>query len=439
MADTKRLLERAASSAPGVHYDLDDIRDRSTRRRRDGRRRASAVALILTVLVGAAVFSVARRPAGTGITSGPTGRGGSLPAATTAPLVAGDGEYYYRAVLLVAVCEEACGEDDVALDATTWWSPSDDSGRVAVDAAAAYGIDAGRFGPGTFPNANGIDVSDFPHDPDGLLRFLLQRSGSAGESPAPVVTPPPGGAPFDGQLWRAITDLLSDPHTKPAVRAILLEAAATLQGSSVTTDVEDPFGRSAHVVAFANEGGAILERLYVDPASHDLLTWTSTSAGEDAPGRYYVVQDAGIASSMETGVEPGTGSVPPTLLSVDDLRTLGGGASSGAGSTPVGVPERCSQGGPDLTLTRSATGYDHDCFVVEAGAPFTIAFTVATPGVEGRLRIVALDDTVLFEGDAVTGPSTTIDDVDPIGYDPDGANRYRVLDGDVLVGTLYVR
>jgi hypothetical protein len=212
----------------------------------------------------------------------------------------------------------------VRLDATYWWSPDDDSGRIAVDDAQAYGIEGGRFGPGTFPNHNGIDVSEYPVEPGALTEFLLERSAEDGESPAPLVTPPPEGAPRDGQLWRAITDLLADPHVTPTVRAALLDVAVGVQGTTLEPDVVDPAGRPAHAIAFGNWGGDLQERLYLDPDTHELLAQT-TASQEGVILEIYLVQHAGLTDSTETGPEPDGGSVPLTLLSAEDLGSLLGG------------------------------------------------------------------------------------------------------------------
>lgn len=319
MPDTKHLLERAGRSAPDVSFGLDDVRRRGERRHRDQRIRAGVVGLTLAV-VAAALGFIAFRPAAdreTTLGAGPT-FDAVLPPATTAALVAGPGESYYRAVLLVSKAG-----DGARLDATYWWSPDDDSGRIDVTQAVAYGIDGGRFGPGEFPNWNGIDVSSFPLDPAELTAFLLERSAESGASPAPMVTPPPEGAPNDGQLWRAITDLLADPHVTPEVRAALLDVAAALQGSSVSMDVVDPAGRPAYEIAFGNWGGELEERLYVDPDTHELLAQTTSS--EDGILEIYLVQHAGVADSTETAPEPDGGSVPLTLLSTEDLVAMLGG------------------------------------------------------------------------------------------------------------------
>jgi hypothetical protein len=343
MPSTKDLLEHAGRSAPAAGFELDDLGGRRSRRRRRDRGVAIAVGLVLTTAT-AALLTTALRPQGGAVVgssgptggqppalsapSGPTGADGqdhafdALPPATQAPLVAADGQFHYRAVLISYHCVDGgdvCGGNDVDLDASYWWSPADDSGRIEVDARESYGIDAGRFGPGEFPNHNGIDVSDFPTEPDSLYDFLVVRSRPSGASPAPLVTPPPDGGPEDGRLWRAITDLLEEPRVTPAVRAALLDVAAGLQGSHVTVDSTDPFGRPAHIVEFGNWGGHILERLYVDPDSHELLCWTSSEATGALPFRYHVVQQAGVVGSTETSLDLDEGSVPGTLLSLEDL------------------------------------------------------------------------------------------------------------------------
>jgi hypothetical protein len=325
MTDTKQLLDRAARSAAAPAFDLDDLVRRKGHRARAERIRAGAAGLILA-LIAIAVGFTALRPEGApnAAADGAVVLDESLPPATRSPLVAGRGEYYYRAVLLVDDgCHLPVPQDGTCLDATYWWSPSDDSGRVAVDQARGYGIEGGRFGPGAFPDPNGVDVTSFPLDPTELTAYLLDRSAEDGTSPAPLVTPPPEGAPNDGQLWRAITDLLADPHATPDVRAALLDVAAGLKGSSVEANVLDPAGRPAHAIVFGNWGGELEERLFVDPDTHELLGWTTSSEGTVL--EMYLVQHAGVADSTEAGPAPDEGSVPLTLLSTEDLVAMLGG------------------------------------------------------------------------------------------------------------------
>ena len=330
MSDTKQLLERASRSAPDARFGLDEFRRLRERRDRVRRIRAGAVGLTLAVVAATVAFTALQGGKARDDDSSYASTGATLPPATRSPLVAAPGELYYRTVLFVrAGCQaelvKECSEGGVRLDATSWWSPVDDSGRIAVDDAQAFGIEAGRFGPGEFPNLNGIDVAEFPLETDALTRFLLARSAEVGASPAPLVTPPPAGAPRDGQLWRAITDLLADPHVTPTVRSALLDVAAGVQGTTLEADVVDPAGRPAHAIAFGNWGGELEERLYVDPDTHELLAWTTSPSG-GAILEIYLVQHAGVVDSTETGPEPDGGSVPLTLLSTDDLVGLLGGS-----------------------------------------------------------------------------------------------------------------
>ena len=325
-------------------FTLADLDARKARRVARSRVTAMTVGLILTVAVAGGLFLVLTSDQPSDIAGGARIGASTLPVATQQPLVATDGRYYIRSVLLGGCAADettACPQDAYRLDATYWWSPGDDSGRIALDDRQNVGIEGGEFPPGTFPDPNGIDVSTFPLATDELTRFMLARSDAEGSSPAPVVTPPPEGAPLDGQMWRAITDLLGDPHVTPAVRAALLDVAASLQGSHLTLDAADPFGRPAHVIEFGNWGGELIERLYVDPATHELLGWTKSAAGAAVPFEYLVVQDAGVVDSTREAPAQGSGSVPVTLLSGDDFdfgsTPSQGGAVDGPEASPAGA------------------------------------------------------------------------------------------------------
>ena len=324
MHDAKTLLEHAERLAPAPTFTFEDL-ERTGARHAKRRRIGTAVfALALAAIAFGSALVALRQPGSSTIgSSGPTA---TLPPATEAPLVAAPSEFYYRAVLFYAegcsdVIAAPCGDlSELRLDATYWWR-DDDAGRIVVDQRVNYGIDPGRFEAGGFPDPNGIDVSDFPLGRAALTRFLLERSAANGASPAPLVTPPPEGAPSDGQLWRAITDLLQDPHVSPTVRASLLDVAAGLQGARVQTELTDPFGRRAHVVTFRNWGGDATEKLYVDSVTHELLAWTAFSTVDDA-FMVYVVQDAGVVASTEVAPELEERSVPLTLLSPEDLADI---------------------------------------------------------------------------------------------------------------------
>lgn len=333
MRSTKDLLERARRAAPKPGFDFDDLQRRRDRRRARQRIGTTAVALTLTAVVFGAAFLALRQrdeiivgatgstgaigvTGGTAVTgtTGGTGSTGSLtelPPASQPALAAGPGDYYVHRVHLVAECvgtDERCGGGfSNELAATFWWRP-DESGRIQVDVARDYGITEGTFEPGAFPNFNGIDVSDFPTDPAELADFLLAQSQPDGASPAPLVSPPPGGAPEDGRMWRAITDLLENPQVTPIVRGALLEVAAELRGSNVVLNATDLAGRPAHVIEFATNDGAWIERLYVDPTSHEFLARTWTWPDEVEPFQTWLVEMAGLAPSTQDG--PTVTSIP---------------------------------------------------------------------------------------------------------------------------------
>lgn len=309
--DVKDILQRAERNAPAAHFDLPHLERRRRVARRNERIRAGALGLTLATIASVGGFMVLRPQTGPG--NGPRvgplagGSAESLPPATHAPLVAGPGQYFYSHVHFFGGCAPGtdCGTT-YELDAEFWWR-DDGSGRIAVAAKEGYGIDQGTFGPGEFPNYNGIDVSSFPTDPGALTDFLLARSQPDGASPAPLVTPPPDGAPQDGRMWRAITDLLQNAQVTPTIRAALMDVAAGLQGSHVETGVTDPAGRPAEVISFGNWGGELTESLYVDPASHDFLAMTTAETG----GPTFVtwlVESAGLADTTDAG--PTVTSIP---------------------------------------------------------------------------------------------------------------------------------
>jgi hypothetical protein len=324
MSDLHDLLEGARRRAPEPAFSLENLRRRRSRRDRARRAEALVVGLAVATVGFGVTFAMLREP-GSEIADGThqTVAEETLPPATAPALVAGTGEFYYRAVLLASEgCLDApaggiCGATGNHLDATFWWA-RDDSGRIQVDARDGYGITEGRFGPGEYPNVQGIDASDFPQSTTELTAFLLERSAPDGTSPAPMVTPPPDGDPNDGQLWRAIADLLQDEHTTPELQAALLDVAASLTGTTVDLTADDPAGRRAYVVQMASGDGNSIDRLYVDPATHGLLAYTTLSRTSDGY-RIFLVQQAGITDSIETAPNPESGPFELTLLSVDDL------------------------------------------------------------------------------------------------------------------------
>ena len=119
-------------------------------------------------------------------------------------------------------------------------------------------------------------------------------------------------------MWRAITDLLQDPHVTPTVRAALLDVAASLKGTHLEIGSVDPGDREADVVVFGNWGGELIEHLLVDPPPTTCWRSRGRRTSPIGPFQYYVVERAGVAgscSSEPTVAEsiPSLGSPSPTF------------------------------------------------------------------------------------------------------------------------------
>ena len=292
MHDTKRLLEQAQHRAPAPAFDLDDVRDRSTRH--DRRRRVSAAIVglgITAAIVAGAAFATAS--VGThGGAAGPAG-GGGLPAPIhTVALAPGELSYQRIRIESDSTCA-GCGVNHVELLAESWWAP-DGSGRIDVSKAQNYGIHGGTFGAGSFPTEG--DLTGFPTDPEALRSFLLARSADDGASPRPDVTPAPGVPLEDGQLWLAIQDYLGSTqylNPTPELRAAMLQVLAEDPMVRVSTGATDPLGRPASTLRFHAYDADVT--VFVEPTSGDFMA--KTERFDDGSSGSVIVEEAGIATS----------------------------------------------------------------------------------------------------------------------------------------------
>ncbi len=287
MPDSKLLLERARDRAPETPFGLEEVRDRRTSRERRRRVGATIVGLGLTVaILAGAASAMVSSPSDEG-TRGPMS-GVGLPPAHMATL--GPGEYSYQRIRYGLSCE---GCEGSGLLVASWWA-SDDSGRIDVLERRNYGIDAGSFGPGEFPDEG--DLSAFPTDPAALEAFLLDRSGSSGASPRPEVTPAPGVPLDEGQLWLAIRDYLGSTqylNATPELRAAMLRVLAEVPMVSVDPGAADPSGRAATVLRFHAYDADV--EVFVAPDTGDFLAMTERF--DDGGVGSIVVEAAGIAAS----------------------------------------------------------------------------------------------------------------------------------------------
>ncbi|MEX0755988.1 MAG: hypothetical protein WD556_12890 [Actinomycetota bacterium] len=319
-SDSRNLLLRAAREVPTLDLGLADIHRRrhSLQRRRRFASGVGASAIGVVAMAVAASFLLGRSSQGPASVSEPPR---ILPPAIAAPSEVLDGQYYYA-----RVTDFRIGGGEQSPEGTMtpliengvtekWWAP-DDSGRLRYSER-----DDKTFGPGELPRET--NTSRFPTDPDELKEFLLERSQPSGASPAPVVSPPPGSDPKDGQLWRAITDLLAMPNVTPTHRAALLNVAAELRGAKVDLSATDPVGRPSYRISFhAVSDGR--QELFVDPSSHELLAIRSFWGGGDQVGEISdlkVVEELGLADA--TDLRPRRSSIPRPIDPPSSVGTTG--------------------------------------------------------------------------------------------------------------------
>ncbi len=327
MRSTKDLLERAARSAPQGAFGVDDLRRRRDRRRERQRLGTSLVALALTVLVFGGVFAVLR-DRGEESSVGSTGPSGTatavLPPASSAPLQAGPGQYYYARTWSHSA--RICTVDGSGMTCTfstveseSWWA-ADESGRIASsDRDESYG--AGEYPHDTV-------TTGLPTDPARLREAMFARSGSGGASPEPQTTVSPGQDAEDASVEQSIVNLLSMPNTTPALRAGLLEVLAEMPDATVELAATDPAGRPAYRITVTTFGGPTVHELYVDPATHELLAHVQT--GRDGTlVEEFVLEAAGVANGT---VDPAAESVVPAPVSLPEVD------DADPGSAPVVEP-----------------------------------------------------------------------------------------------------
>jgi hypothetical protein len=327
MSDLRTELERAGRLAPPLEHDAyDRVRARRERKARRGRITAATVSLTVAVVAIAGLWS-AFRPHNAATTRGHTAAG------TTADLSVGPDQYMFRRIVTYAYGPEGDGADwplFVERDVARSWYRADDSGRSATDGQLSFFTEADRqadqglgdtptpsdhtYGPGQYPQDVG-DLSSLSTDPAVLLGQLRERSGPAGSSPEPPVSPGPRQGADTGMLWGVIQSLLDVPEATPAQRAALFEVAAGLEGVRVTEAATDPVGRPATLLATTN-GEGIESEWWFDPASEQLLAQrytVRTDANAYPNGTVFtirIVAASGVSDSTDDGATMAKSFVP---------------------------------------------------------------------------------------------------------------------------------
>jgi plastocyanin len=183
-------------------------------------------------------------------------------------------------------------------------------------------------------------------------------------------------------------------------------SGATGSPASIAVDAE-----AVHHVAWqTSDGLAYAGNAGGDFAEEELPASTAGGVrpriGAGADGTVYVAfRDQG-----DTEVQMAVRSEDAPLLAAPAPQENGGGG----GPAPTGPPP-CEPEGTELAIAANNLAFDTDCLAAPVGEPFTIEFD----NQEAQAHNVALyqappPSTTFFQGEIVTGPTTTTYEVDPI-------------------------
>jgi len=183
-------------------------------------------------------------------------------------------------------------------------------------------------------------------------------------------------------------------------------SGATGSPASIAVDAE-----AVHHVAWqTSDGLAYAGNAGGDFAEEELPASTAGGVrpriGAGVDGTVYVAfRDQG-----DTEVQMAVRSEDAPLLAAPAPQETGGGG----GPAPTGPPP-CEPEGTELAIAANNLAFDTDCLAAPVGEPFAIEFD----NQEAQAHNVALyqappPSTTFFQGEIVTGPTTTTYEVDPI-------------------------
>lgn len=92
----------------------------------------------------------------------------------------------------------------------------------------------------------------------------------------------------------------------------------------------------------------------------------------------------------------------------------GGGESATDTEHPSAGKPSCSASGTSLSLTAKNVAFDASCLAAPADTAFTIEFDNQDAGTMHNISIESSSGEELFEGEVVTGPTTTTYEVDAL-------------------------
>jgi hypothetical protein len=284
MTDVRERLRRASERLISPDRAFERLLERQARKRRHGRVAAATVALVVAFAVIGGAVTLLSGLLRERVEPGSDGKGQVDPR-----LVLDPGQYFYLGI------RSSEATDGWIRDEETWWT-IDGSGEVRNNSTRQDKYPdppTGVYGAGEFPAElfAGKDVSRLSTDPKKLTTQLQT------ESPyTDILT----AHPEPERTWRVITILLLDySNVTPDLRAVLFELAAGIEGVRRTDHVEDPGGRNATALSFTSEQDPITWTAYFDPATRQLMAWTSVY--EDNPPAWIVLESAVVDAP---GVQP---------------------------------------------------------------------------------------------------------------------------------------
>jgi hypothetical protein len=188
------------------------------------------------------------------------------------------------------------------------------------------------------------------------------------------------------------------------------------------TGVHHVTWQAAEGLAYASDAGGDFAD---ETLPEDTAGGVQPKVGAGAEGTVYLAwydpQDTELQMAVRAEEEP--------LLAVPSPEETGGGTAPAA---------ECQPDGAELSITAQNIAFDKECLAAPAGQPFTIEFANEDQGTPHNVGIYdAPGGTELFQGETVTGPTTTTYEVDAI--DQEGELHFQCdVHPTTMTGTFVV-
>lgn len=160
--------------------------------------------------------------------------------------------------------------------------------------------------------------------------------------------------------------------------------------------------QTADGLAYASDAGGEFAEEELPPSTAEGV---GPRVGAGADGSVYV----GFRDEGDTEVQMAVRSEDAPLLAAPPPEEAGGDG----GAPPTGPPP-CEPEGPELAIAANNLAFDTDCLAAPAGDAFTIEFDNQEAVPHNVAVYEAEGGSAFFQGEVVTGPTTTTYEPDPI-------------------------